>query len=187
MVNAGATQKIRIQVFSHGWHTGVVVAKSDLEKIKLDWLDEMNPVGTNYLEFGWGEEAAFRASHIGFKEIMRALFIPTKTVVHLERFKVSPYGHYPDSQLITLDVEPDQLRAMMAKVKATISVDKDGKLVSIGKGVEADSEFFRAKKYYFIGRSCNAWTSNVLRAGDIKVYSSFAPSLMKQIRKHQQR
>ena len=177
-----APKSVRMHVFSHGWHTGVIFAHKDLAALRQQpWISELHPAKAKYLEFGWGDEAAYRAKTIGAKQIITALLIPTKTVVHLERFSESPYQHYKHSQLVTFDITPKHLAAMMQRIKKSLKKDRAGKIVSIGDGVEADSEFFRARKYYFITRSCNLWTSSVLKAGGIKVRATLAPKLMQQL------
>ena len=176
-------KSVRVHVFSHGWHTGVVVKKSDVEKLtSIDWLDELEAGHAKYLEFGWGDEHAFRVKKVGFGTVMTSLFLPTKSVVHLERFSETPYEHYPHSQLKTFDVTPSQLEKMMVNIKKTIRKDHHGKMINVGSGVEADSTFFRARRLYFIGRSCNSWTGKILKGADIEASSLFAPKLMEKLR-----
>ncbi len=176
-------KSVRVYVFSHGWHTGIVMQAGDIKKLtSIDWLDQLTAGDSDYLEFGWGDEQAYRVKVVRTGTIMKAMFLPTKSVVHLERFNEPPYVHYSDSQLETFDVTPAQLESMLSVIEKTISKDASGKLLNIGSGVEADSTFFRAKKLYFIGRSCNMWTAKVLKAGGINARSLFAPKLMEKLR-----
>jgi len=156
--------------------------REDVTKLtSVDWSDQLGADHARYLEFGWGDEQAYRVKEVGFRTIMKAMFLPTKSVVHLERFNETPYAHYSDSQLESFDVTPVQLEAMLAVIEKTIRKDASGNLLNMGPGVEADSTFFRAKKLYFIGRSCNMWTAKVLKAADIDVRSLFAPKLMEKL------
>jgi hypothetical protein len=155
----------------------------DIKKLtSIDWLDQLEADHAEYLEFGWGDEQAYRVKTVKTDMIMKAMFLPTKSVVHLERFKETPYVHYSDSQLVTVDVTPAQLETMLSVIEKTIGKDFSGKFLNIGTGVEADSTFFRAKKLYFIGRSCSMWTAKVLKAAGINARSFFAPKLMEKLR-----
>lgn len=173
---------VRIHVFSHGWHTGLVMKRADVEKIPaITWLDELEAGHAKYLEFGWGDEHAFRVKRVGLGTVLTAMFLPTRSVVHLERFDETPYVHYPESQLKTFDITLDQLEKVLVAIKKTIRKDRYGKLINVGPGVEADSTFYRANRLYFIGRSCNSWTGKMLRGADIEVSSLFAPKLMEKL------
>ncbi len=179
-------KSVRMHVFSHGWHTGVVFSRKDVEqRSHIDWLGELHPGNAKYLEFSWGDERAFRSKTIGAKEIFTALFIPTPSVVHLERFTESPYQHYQYSQLLTFDITPSQLDKMLARIRSSIRKDAKGELLSLGHGIEEDSEFFRATRYYFLTRSCNLWTSSVLQAGGINARATLAPKLMRLLREQE--
>ena len=172
----------RIFVFSHGWHTGIVIPTHALRR--HPWTHDLAMNQTPYAEFGWGDEEFYRRKDLTSGMIVRGLFWPTAAVVHLERFQETPYQHYPASQLVTLELKRSQVDAVINKLYLSFSTHTDGSLINLGHGAEADSTYFRSRFKYYYPETCNIWTSRILNAAGLAIKESTrSPELMKNLRK----
>lgn len=172
----------RVVVFSHGWHTGIVIPTSALRR--HPWTKDLNMKQIPHAEFGWGAEEFYRKPHITVGMVVRGLFWPTAAVIHLERFPESPYRHYPTSQLVTLEFTPAETDSLIDELRKSFSAKPDGSLVNLGHGIEKDSTFFRSRFKYYYPETCNVWTSRLLRAAGINLpLFTRSPDLMKELRK----
>lgn len=177
-----AQGKVRIHVFSHGWHTGIVLPGKTLRRHA--WTKDLKIAKTNYVEFGWGAEEFYRRPDITLPMIIRGLGWSTPAIVHVERFPETPYQHYPHSQLAAFDVSKEEVGRLINLLEKGFSRTSDGQhLVDLGKGVEKDSSMFRSKGGYYYPETCNVWTARLLTAAGIEASGSTrAPKLMRELK-----
>jgi len=172
---------VRIQVYSHGWHAGLVVPASALRR--HEWTCDLALENTDYVELGWGSEQFYRTKGLNAMMVVRGLLWPTAAVMHIERFNESPYLHYPYSQLETFDLSRSEMDQLVTRLSKTFTRGKDGKLIHLGHGLKPDSSYYRSKPRYFYPQTCNVWTAKLLQAGGIPIRATTrAPKLMKEIR-----
>ena len=106
-------EAVRIQVYSHGWHAGLVIPASEL--CRHDWTSDLQLENTKYVELGWGSEEFYRTEGLNAMMLVRGLLWPTAAVIHIERFDESPYLHYPYSQLETFDLSVAEVARDVAR------------------------------------------------------------------------
>lgn len=175
-------QRERVIVFSHGWHTGIVIPKKALQR--HSWTNDLKLDQVTYAEFGWGAEEFYRRPEITLGMVVRGLFWPTPAVVHLERFSDSPYGHYPTSQLVTLELTRNETDRLITELGKSFQMGKNQHLIDLGKGLQEDSSFYRSTFDYYYPNTCNVWTARILQAAGIVVKKSTrSPALIKDLRK----
>ncbi|BDS05428.1 membrane protein [Oceaniferula spumae] len=185
-VTKTAKESVRIQVYSHGWHAGLVIPASAMRKHA--WTNDLQIANTKYVDFGWGSEEFYRTEGFTFPMLMRGLFWPTAAVIHMERFNESPYHHYPYSQLESFDLTQEEADRLITELSKTFARRPDAlgnrHVINLGHGLKPDSTYYRSKPRYFYPQTCNVWTANLLRAGGIKVKrSTRSPKLMTELRK----
>lgn len=172
----------RIVVFSHGWHTGIVVPASSLRR--HPWTEDLEMNRSGYAEFGWGAEEFYRRRDVTVGMVVRGLLWPTAAVVHLERFPESPYAHYPTSQLVTLELPVQRVDALINELRLSFRTNSGGQLVKLGHGVEKDSTMYSSRLKYYYPETCNVWTARLLNAAGVDIRKSTrSPELMKSLRK----
>jgi len=177
---------VRIQVYSHGWHAGLVLPAETLRR--QAWTKDLRLRGTKHVELGWGSEEFYRTKGLNAPMLIRGLFWPTAAVMHIERFDESPYRHYPYSQLETFDLTEDEADRLVTLLSETFAQKKDThgnlRLIDLGHGLKPDSTYYRSKPKYFYPQTCNVWTANLLRAGGVNVKKTTrSPKLMRELRK----
>lgn len=181
-VRKAAKKTVRIQVYSHGWHAGLVVPAETLRKHA--WTEDLRIENSKHVELGWGSEEFYRTVGLNTPMILRGLLWPTAAVMHIERFDESPYQHYPYSQLETFDLTQDEADRMIVELRKTFAKGKNGRLIDLGHGLKPDSSYYRSQPKYFYPQTCNVWTAKLLRAGGVKVRSTTrSPKLMRELRK----
>lgn len=175
----------RIYVFSDGWHSGIVMSADDVEHV--DWLRPLPLPDNGFVEFGWGDEALFRSEVMTASLTMKALFVPTPTVIRVEWFTEQPFIHYSNMQLRCFDISQADLEKMLIKMRSTMKNSDEiscGEAIAVGPGDVDKSFYYRGKTSYRIGQSCNRWTSTVLREAGFSVRAIFAPALFEQLDRH---
>ncbi|HEV2430467.1 MAG TPA: DUF2459 domain-containing protein, partial [Burkholderiales bacterium] len=84
-----------LYVVSHGWHSGLVVERSDLVK-RLPGL----ALGEGSLvEIGWGEERFYQAREATLGMALRAVLQPNASVLQVVPFAGSPRRHFAAAEV----------------------------------------------------------------------------------------
>ncbi len=156
-----------IYVVSHGWHTGIVIDKSDIPNNlipeKLDFAD------SKYLEIGWGDSGFYQAPNITVALTLQALFTPTKSVMHVVGLKELPEKEFLQSEIIQLNLSDKGLFKLIEKVHESFERGKKNKSIILRNGLYKDSKFYPAKGYYHAFRTCNNWTGEMLRSSGMPI------------------
>jgi uncharacterized protein (TIGR02117 family) len=169
-----------IYVTSNGWHTGIVVASSDLPRHAIPEVDDF-PMA-KYLEFSWGDAEYFPAPEKGLGVVVAALFIPTPAVVHLAGLPAHPRKVYPSAEIVELRITLEQFQNLLTYLDDTF--DRETTLSS-SPGLYSFSRFYPASGRFHILNTCNTWTARGLKAAGVPVTVTGtlqAEALMAQLR-----
>lgn len=173
-------ERTPLLVFSHGHHTGLVIPRKALES-------ELPEIATQltgeWLEFGWGDEGFYRSENVTFPLAFRALAYPTPGVMHVVTSSRSLHLDYPLAPADLLYLTNQQREILVQRLAGQFARDGQGRLLPLGPGRYGESQFYRAKARFFFPRTCNAWTSNHLRAMGYKVSAVTAPGLFRDLDK----
>lgn len=151
-----------IYIVSHGWHTGVVFPGPDLNAAAPELRDLFGEV--SYYEFGWGDEAFYRARRITSGLAARALFWPTSAVLHVAAVTGEPEVFFPGSEVKALPVRPEGFESLKQFILESFARDPEGRLFPLEPGIYGESRFFKARGTYFFLNTCNTWTAKALRS-----------------------
>lgn len=69
-----------VNIVSHGWYTGIVLPASSIQNDLPEIAKRFDDAG--YIELGWGDKGFYQAQKITSGLILRAIFWPTKSVMH---------------------------------------------------------------------------------------------------------
>ena len=149
-----------IYLVSHGWHAGIVVNRADIpDDIRL-----VHKVfsSTGYLEIGWGDRDFYQTPrpHLGIA--LKALFLPTTSVLHIVAFNDSVASYFPHSEIIRVRLSDAGFQRMIRYIAASYDRDPAGNLVPLGVGLYGVSQFYRSQETYHLFRTCNVWTAKAL-------------------------
>lgn len=161
-----------IYVVGHGWHTGIVVAQSDLAQDVFPEVDRFQHV--DFLEFGWGDEGFYTAKKITPPLVAKAALLPTQSVIHLAGFKGSVESFFNSSDVVEVHLSPEQFDKMSRFMVNSLKRDSNGTSIFLREGLYGDSVFLRAKGKYHAANTCNVWTSKCLKNAGLPVISGTA-------------
>lgn len=173
--------KIRtIYFIQHEWHSGLAWAQEGTEKFGAEaWQD------SPYVEVGWGDRDFYFAGNKSVLSMLRAVFIPSDSVIHVVSFAEDPerFFRFP---IIKIKLSEQGFQNLFAYVKRTFQQNEKGdRLAAIGKGQYGVSNFYAAVPRYFSAFNCNTWAAEGLRNGGVKVCPNraiFAKNLAEQLR-----
>lgn len=176
---AGETAYV-IYVTSNGWHTGIVLARSDLTRDVIPEIADFPRA--KYLEFSWGDAEYFPAPEKGLGVVVTALFIPTPAVLHLAGLPAHPRKVFPSAEIVELGMTLEQFQNLLTYLDDTF--DRETALSS-SPGLYSFSRFYPASGRFHILNTCNTWTARGLKAAGVPVTVTGtleAEALMAQLR-----
>lgn len=173
------------QVLNHGWHTGLVVRCTDLNK-RIPELKRRFPHGT-YYEIGWGDAGFYRAHHITAGLALQAMFASPGTVVHVVAFDPPPREFFPNSQCREVTATNAGYTSMLEYVHSGFATDSKGRIIPCGAGLYGESAFYQGSGRYHAFHTCNTWTASALARAGVNIHPSFslaAGSVMRAVERH---
>ena len=172
-----------IYIVSHGWHTGVVISKENLGE-DLKFFQEHLGINPFY-EIGWGDKGFYEAEEITTKITLRALFIPTPSVLHIVSVPNDPEKYFSNSEVIKIPISKKAHAILNQTILKTFQLNADGEKIKTKRGLYGNSFFFVAKGSYYFTNTCNTWTARILEEAGLP-FSSFltltARSILSQSR-----
>ncbi len=139
------------------WHKFFSISKVDIDPAP-DY---------NYLSFGWGDKDFYMLtpslSDLKFSTTLKALFIPTSSVMYVKGYQVIP----TDLEVKCVRVSKNDYSRLMEYIQGSFQLDIKGKTVRLGNGHTVNAGFYAAVGSYSILRNCNSWTASGLRRANI--------------------
>jgi uncharacterized protein (TIGR02117 family) len=177
-----------IHVVSHGWHTGIILSRRDLDE-RFGFLDRH--LGQSpYYEFGWGEADFYQAERNTVMLALKALFWVNDTVMHVVAVTSAPEAYFPGERVVELRVSKTGLSRLERSLHASFRFDGNGRPYPLGRGLYGDSRFFRGEGHYLFTNTCNRWTARMLSAAGVPMDTLFTllpGSVIRQAEKAGQR
>jgi len=156
-----------IYVVSHGWHTGIVISSSDIKGGMIP--EKLDFSGDKYIEFGWGDEGFYQAPEITFNLALKAMFVPTDTVMHVVGFSNPVIESFPESEIVMLKISEVGLNKVITMIHNSFDREGNNKASSNMNGLYGNSKFYKAKGHYHIFKTCNNWTAKILRSSGFPI------------------
>ena len=168
-----------IYFVQHEWHSGLAWSQRSGESFGADeWKD------APYVEVGWGDRQFYFANDKSIPSMIRAVFIPSDSVMHVASFAEAPeqFFKFP---VFKIELSELGFQNLFAYINQTFAKDEKGeRLVAIGKGQYGVSNFYVAVPRYFSGFNCNTWAAEALRKAGVAVCPNraiFAKNLVEQL------
>ena len=165
--SAGGERNQRIHVASHGWHTGIILERENLNK-RIPSLADRFP-DSNYYEIGWGDAGYYQANKITAEITWNAIFMPSDTVIHLVGLTDHPVKYFDNSEVREVLISADDMESLCTFVESSFLRDESGRPVMLGKGLYGDSQFYEAQGKYHLFNGCNKWTAKALYSGGVEI------------------
>lgn len=177
----GATHTIFVT--SNGWHSSIVLARSDLPPGSIPEAADFPEA--RFLEFGWGDAEYYPAEHQTIGMTLRAVLLPTPAVVHVAGLTTTPVVLYPDAEVVSLSIRGRRLEHLVKFIDASFDRGERERVAASGPGLYTYSKFYPALGKFHLFNTCNTWSARALAFSGFKVRESGAQSadeLMHQVR-----
>ena len=173
----------KIYVVNHGWHTGVIVSDQALNHqltfLKRDLSD------ARYYEIGWGDKGFYQAKEITFSLVMKAIFWPSESVMHVVAMPLAPRDFFPNSEVVELSISTEGMAHLLDFVSGSFKRDHAGKVSRGGRGLYGVSAFYEGEGTYYMTNTCNSWVAKALEHAGVPIRTVLtltADSVMSQAR-----
>ena len=158
------SSKNRIVYFvQHEWHSGLAWQQQG-EKFGAEaWQD------APYVEIGWGNRQFYYANDQSILSMLRAVFIPSDSVIHVASLAVAP-AQFFKVPVLPIELSEAGFQNLFNYVKNTFAINEKGdRLTAIGQGQYGLSNFYAAVPRYFGLFNCNTWAAEALRQAGVAV------------------
>src|SRR5262249_22408822 len=173
-----------VWVVDHGWHTGLVLARSAIPRGLLPEQDDFP--NAPYLEIGWGDPDFPRAPAPGVTLAVRAASASPASVVHVVGLPTRPEGIFGARDVVQIRLSRPGFEALVRFLDDTVDRTSQRPAPKLGAGPYVASAFYPARGRYHLLSTCNTWTARALRAAGVPItpaYALTAGNLMWQVRR----
>ena len=151
----------RIWVVSNGWHSGVLLARTDVPAEVIPEIADLPHA--QFFEFGWGDAEFYPAREAGAWLALRAAF-PGPAVLHLAGLPDHPARLWPEVTILPFAVDAEGLRGLLGFLRNSFDRAGAGRAVVTARGIYPFSFFYPATGRFHIFNTCNSWTAQALTA-----------------------
>ena len=168
---------VAILVVSHGYHSGLVLPRSQLIEVAgrrghgaLVLVGERF-AGFDSLEIGWGDEGFYRevptTAALTVTTALRALLWPgNPSVLHVVGIHADPRSMFPSSDMIGLELSLAGFEHLVDRLARSLA-QRSGEPSELGRGLYGTSLFYRANGNFHLLRVCNHWVADLLDAAGV--------------------
>lgn len=150
-------------VLQAGWHTGIVLRTRDVSA--GDWPEIVRFRQHTWIDIGWGDERFWQNPGNPAHLAVRAVMIPTSSVIHLVPFSVSPESLYAgENRIREITAGKAQFRALCVAISNSFERDSTANIIP-----GASNGFFLAKGRYHLMNTCNTWVVERLQEAGFDV------------------
>lgn len=136
-----------IYLVNHGWHTGIILAANDVNKI-LPQLKVRFPQREQWYEIGWGDKGFYQSQEITTRLTLQAMFWSSGAVMHVVAFSGAPESYFSASAMTALSLTPGQNNSLLRYIGRSFARNERGELIPLKKGIYGDSQFYAANGRY---------------------------------------
>jgi len=162
------------------YHTAIVFSTQLVRELAEELLPVLNE--QPLVRFGWGDRGYYGTPQKNLYKVLKALFLPTKSVMEVSGFdKLSDVG----DSIIALPLNNLDVKKLITFVSDSFTWDLSGK--PILERTELNGfRYYSAQGVYHMFKNCNNWTAKALRNSGLQVRYSlafFANSVMRQLQR----
>ena len=172
----------KIFIVSHGWHTGIVVPSNLISRhlVALGYR-----FSTPYIEIGWGDKGFYKAETITSDLTLRAIFLPTESVIHAVAVPEDVAGYFLHSQVHEVCLNSSAMNSLIEYISSSFYKAEEGGILTLGRGIYGNSQFYKGVGNYYLMNTCNKWTAKGLASAgrDISpIFKLTASSIMQSLK-----
>lgn len=163
------------------WHAGIVLNQSEIPEGVLP--ERRDFPDAEYLEFGWGEWDFYQTVDFKLWQALKALFVPSRTVLHVVGFSGAIVRHAPNREVLAFRLNQESFGRLVAYIHGSFARPGLGAVAPLGPGLYGDSRFYPAHGQFHLFNTCNTWAARALQAAGYPMSSPIiAGALLSQAR-----
>ena len=153
-------------VTSNDWHTGIVIARTDLPYGAIpETADFPNAA---YFEFAWGDADYYPARDPGLFAALGAA-LPGPALVHLSGLPAHPSIVFPTVEWVAVRVTGEGMARLIAYLNDSFARAGAARASASGPGLYGFSLFYPATGEFHLFNTCNSWTARGLAAAGLAI------------------
>ncbi|MGN6645464.1 MAG: TIGR02117 family protein [Cytophaga sp.] len=164
---------VEVYLYSNGVHTDIVLPVVNNQQ---DWRRVIDPSKTkagstdfSYVSMGWGDKGFYLNTptwgDLTAATAFKALFYLGESAMHVTFYK----SMKESERCKKVFISAEQYKRIIEYVHASFKTDISGKYQHIPNVSYGNNDlFFEAKGSYSMFYTCNSWTNNCLKAGEMK-------------------
>lgn len=151
----------RIFLVNHGYHSGIVLSASDIDSSLLPEIVDFP--AAHFVEFGWGDRAYYMLPDASVLAALRALFIPSNSVLHVVSFATEPEIFFDRAKVTKITISEGAFDSLLAYISGTFERHANEKSTALAEGLYGESKFYAARGDFHLFNTCNHWVQRGLR------------------------
>lgn len=155
-----------VYIVNDGWHASFVVRQEDVPAEV--WPESRDFPDARYLEVGWGDSDYYPADRFNLWYAIKALFWPTRSVLHIVGFNEPVDQFFPESEIIEISLSVPGFERLCKTVHDSYR-HEGGQPVVVGPGRYGESRFYLSNERYHLFKTSNVWTARALRSAGVPV------------------
>lgn len=171
-----------VYLVNHGWHTGIVVKRTEIADGLLPERQDFPEA--EYLELGWGDKDFYQAPAFSLRLALRAAFASKGSVLYVVGFNGPVRRHAPGSEIVEFELTPPGLEGLSRFIHESVARVDDTAVPALGTGYSSRSRFYPATGTFGLSNTCNTWAAKALQAAGHEVQAAAtANAIMSQARR----
>lgn len=174
---------VPIYIISHGWHAGIAIESAYIKEF-LPEHEEMPEA--HYLKFGWGDGRYYPHPDPGFRTLLSAALLPTRSVIQVVGVDIPLDRYFSASTIVKVQITEEGAREFAEFVNDRFREGSDGNIRKAADGIYLNSAFFEANGRYYLPKTSNIWTARALRKTGYpitSIYSFTSGNVVRQARR----
>ena len=148
-----------VYVVQQELHTGIVFKISEVDT--TIWPEASEFEEFNYIDVGWGDFDFYQAPDNDPLLALKAIAVPTTSVLRVDAFKISPDSYYGNYKKLRFCMSRSQFDKLCRAISNSFDRNASGKatVTQTGFGLK----FYEATGKYHAMNTCNTWVARMFR------------------------
>ena len=160
-----------VHVIGDGWHTSIVIARSEV--VATGQLPEAEDFpDAAFLKFGWGDRVYYPARTKTIGMTLNAALWASPAVMHVAGLARLPASSPSGTKVVRVALTDTGFRRLVRTIAGEFERPGSGRAKPVSRGLYPDSNFYDAHGGFHLFNTCNTWTARMLRAGGLDISPS---------------
>ncbi|MGH7305350.1 MAG: DUF2459 domain-containing protein [Candidatus Rokuibacteriota bacterium] len=164
---AGAAPAVPVWVVDHGWHTAIVIRRSDVDS--TIWPEVNDFPGAAAIEVAWGDREFYMAADPTAWLAVKAAFFTSGSVLHVAGLTDPIVTGPAASGGVELEISRRGFDAMTTLFHDEYQRDGADRAVRLARGLYGASWFYAGRSRYHVFNTCNTWVARALQRAGLDV------------------